>query len=611
MLREGSPAIRPEVSEETLRDVCAVLLDTEPPFDIDWARPASELSEDDRLLRLARVKAILPINNAIDEKLTHDATLENYIRLALKAAGDRDTIETLLGIIEYNLSTQPVGGEELAQQVFWIWSPVAEISGLYGYKSRLDDLAFSSMFPEEDSKIRAQYDKAALEADGGPLVTMSVQINNLLSEGLAGGVSHSLSARPKGNYSVWRKLQAERRESAELFDLLGFRVIIDGDEQTAMEQCYVAMGLVANAFESERSRFKDYIVDPKDTGYQSLHLTLYTSSGLPFELQVRTRAMHNFAESDGALSHQTYDATFKDTPGKITRVYAKIPRLYQWRNEATAYIGANNGLTEGVIGSDILFFRPDGNLYRANAGINALDASFKIHSHRALRTHEISRGGRPIRLTGRVYHGDSIDVDYWPDYPTQGSIFDRYRMVVTTDQARKALERGKRELSKDKFRTLGGEVVLEMVGNIGLEDPMSLLDEKDRRELADRAGAVDFDHLLELIGFGVPGMKAARIANYILKRCGIGPVVELKPTYEKHGFLSNKELLDSIVIPTVSGKVEFCVAGCCTERVAYGDNVIARPSRIDGTFKVHLAKCNNVRDLVGAVDCIWQEPSNP
>lgn len=600
-------SVTSRTSEQNLSafpELTTTLLDNTEPFGVDWKKPTLQLEESERLLRLARLKAILPPGNAVDEKTTHDATLENYIRLALDAAGDTNTIEKFLGHVQHTLETYPDEAQELAQQVFWIWSPVAEIAGMYNHKNNLEESAFKLLLPEEYAKTVAEYNRAILEGDSGPLRRIHQRIDHLLQDSLDERITFQVSSRAKSHYSVWRKLRTEDRE-AQLFDLLGFRVILDGDDSLATEQCYVAMASIAAEFEADKERLKDYISDPKATGYQSLHLAFYTPEGMPFEFQVRTRRMHEFAESDGALSHQTYEATFKEIPGKIQKSYFKIPRLYRWRNQATAYIRDHGGNTEGFLGDEILFFRSDGNLYKAPANTSALEASFRIHSRRALRTRRIVRNGKLYKYTAPIEHGDVLDIEYAPDYPSKAHQFDGLSRLVTAPHARAAIERGKRQALSEHYISLGRNVVVTMVGNIGLADPLAVLDEVDRHKLAERAGVPTFNDLLRMIGAGNVNGKPSRVASWILARSGFGNTVDIKLVPEALNTLGDDELLEHLVIPSEGGKLECRVAGCCQQKIHYGDPTIVRVSRLEGALKVHRENCNNIRTTENVIYCNW------
>lgn len=615
---------RPGVSEPSLREVSreqssppvqfveTLLTDLQPFEGVAWKTPAAELGEEERLERLARIKALLPPDNAIAEKTTHDVTLENYIRLALHAAGDRATLDTFLSRAHFVLENLPADEtQSLAQQVFWIWAPAAEVAGLYQHKVALEELAFQVLLPEEYAAVAASYDKERLEGNDGQLAHLSAEIEWLLQQTAEPGVTWQIAARPKSYYSVWRKLRSEDRTVAQLFDLIGIRVIIDGqgDEAKAVQQCYAVMVDAASLFESDRSRLKDYIETPKPNGYRSLHLTLYTPAGMPFELQLRTIAMHEAAETDSLLSHQGYDAAFKETPGKISRVYRKVPKVYRWRDEATALIQERGGDMGETLQDEVLFFREDGNLYRLPAGANMLDASFRIHNRRALRTRGIRTvDGQPLQFSRLIQLGDAITVECGPDYPTQAHRFDTLRVATNLPESHKAIERGRRTALAEQLQQQGRHIVLSMIGEVGVQDPFSLLTDEDKKTLIHRTGLPSFDKLLEIIGAGERSGKPSRIVRLIHTRLGIGDMVEPPLKERVLRAVDNQTVLNAIEVPGVDNVAHSCkVAGCCSERIIPGEAVVARASRLDddGALKVHRLACKNIRDTEDLLTCNW------
>lgn len=608
----------PEVEQEPLAvDLDAVLLDESLPFGVDWAQPAAHLSETARIIRLAHLKAILPPNNAIDEGTTHDATLENYIRLALQASGDRDTLDLFLSTVGQCLEKHPDSAQTLAQQVFWIWGPAAEIAGLYDHKTTLEDQAFKVLLPDEYDAISQSYTKEYLEAAGGVLQRTEDHIATLVGQALADPETpFELETRAKSYYSVWRKLQEEGRSEVDIFDLLGFRITIDGEDETAIPNCYIALAAVASRFESEKTRLKDYISNPKSNGYQSLHLTLYTATGMPFELQVRTRDMDERARLDGRISHQGYDASDKEVPGKIKQSFRTVPRLYSWRDEAAHHIRQRDGATQDVLGDDILFFRADGNLYRIARDSSAMDASFRIHSLRALRTKTIENQGKPISFGSTITHGMVLDIAYRPTQPVHREYYDNLAQVVSTKSAKKAIERGWREVVRVDLREAGRAIIKSMISDPEVvamlrerevQDPLMVLDDTDRRDLADRIGVSNFDALLEMVGVRNPNGKPTRVVNRILGRLGLGSVAEIKLDPEPRLIMSNTAILQSIIIPSTAEQPPCTVAGCCTERIQTGDPILVRPSRATGTFKLHREDCVNIRNHSDTISCSWRQ----
>lgn len=583
------------------------LLEASDVFAVDWSTPASDLSPQERLLRLASLNADLPPANAVEEHYTHDATLENYIRLALDACGDVKTLNKFLSQLTDVMISNKDEAQFLAQQAFWIWAPAAEIAGLYHQKTALEGAAFKILLPEEYEKIAASYDREALEAAGGLLEKTQAIIRRLVYDALPSGTKFRLEPRAKSDYSVWRKLRDEGRSMAQLFDLLGFRVIIEGNEdEVAIAACYEALWAVGGAYKSEASRLKDYIRNPKATGYQSLHQTFYTEAGVPFELQVRTSSMHERAENDANMSHKSYDAAFKETPGKIKRGYSGVPKLYRWRDEATASIIDNDGSTEHVLDGRILFFRPDGNMYNMESSATAIDASFRIHSRRALRTKRVEQDGRTLGFEKPVRHGSVIEVVHAINYPTDKATFDRFYLAAKTSRTRSAIKNGWRKVERDAYIKTAKEMIMSDVSDLGLDDPLSLFTSAELLGIAQTLGVPSFEHMLVLIGSEAGSGKRGRIEHNIRKKLGLIPdrkkgKYEAKPT----NFLTDEEILDGLTISSDDSGVDCAVSGCCSGQIKFGDELIARVSRTEAAFKIHLADCNNVQTRIGTIACEW------
>lgn len=583
-----------------------VLLDPTPPFDVDWRVSARLLDEDSRLIRLARVKALLPADNAMEHHSTHDATLENYIRLALQATGDRETLSRFLETVMHTLDSERPDTELLAQQIFWIWGPVADIAGLHRMKVDLEERAFAIAMPEECARIREVYEATDAESMQTFLEDTRQLILEAAQSAIPGLTLEDVSGRPKTYYGIWRKHQG-REEDYTISDFMGFRVVVDGaTEEEAVERCYAVAGEVCAYFEMDPDRFKNYIAQPKANGYRSLHLTLYNEQGRPIELQIRTRAMHEAAESEGEISHLLYDAAYKVVPGKIFQHYRRIPKLYSWREVAARRIQESSGSTE-ILGGQILFFRTDGNLYLIEeTGATALDGAFRIQSERALRASAIYINGKLAEFSDPLSFGDLVDVQYREDYPTDPLYVGAMKGSTLTERAHKAIERARRQLLRDELITRGKEVVLEKLGsNFGLKDLFSVLNGTDRRYLAKRAGVSSLEDLLFIIGNGNKSGKPTRIANLIRARLGMEDIAEIKPMPENASTVDDKELLALIHIPHLGGEPECRVAGCCSHQIVVGDEVVARPLRSEGKMSLHRIDCANVRDYPGLVQCIW------
>ncbi len=601
--RLGPPSIELSPDHQAL---AACLLDPTPPFGTDWQTPAHEMRLQERLFRLATLKAILPEANAEKEKFTHDRTLENYIRLALHSAGDRGTLDTFMQHVKATLEAGGEGVEMLAQQVFWIWAPVAEIADLEAHKSQLEDSALRVLKPDDYDQLERDYQ--AIDLNHGLLIDTRREIGELIdSLGIVEEFSYELQYRSKSKYSAWRKRQLEKREDTEIFDLMGFRIVIDGgDESMAIGQCRYILSAMEEYFESSPEWRFDFIAHPKPNGYQSLHQTFTLPTGQSFELQLRTRAMHDQAKTGGNLTHQAYDAMHKVVPGKIRRNFVKVPKLYRWRDEAALFIQEHGGSSEGILGDSILFFRDDGNLYQVAAGATVLDASFAVHSRRALKTRTITRDGRPTEFSDTVNHGDCLNIRYNNRYPTDVTRLNRHRFIMVTRTGQTAIEKYKRRLQADQLQSLGRQVISEMLTDLEMDDPLSVLSEKDLATLAQGAGMPSFEKLLEIIGDGQKNGKPGRIANLVRIRSGL-PQTIVRERTNMQTPLSDRQVLEHVRVPNRNAAPICRVAGCCSGEIRLEDQVIARPSELHvGVMQLHRTDCNNVTSLEGSIACEWE-----
>jgi GTP pyrophosphokinase len=601
--RFGPPSTEQSPDHQAVEQL---LLEPTAPFAIDWQTPAHELRLPERLSRLAGLKAMLPGDNAEKEKVTHDQTLENYIRLALDSAGDRSTIDTFLHHVEATLESDKDDVQMLAQQAFWIWAPVAEVADLGDHKARLEDVALRVLRPSDYHQLERDFQ--AISPEQGLLKNTREEIEEVIdSLDIPPQFSYELQNRSKSKYSAWRKIQLEERDNAQIFDLMGFRVIIDGgDESMAIGQCRYILGAMEEYFESSPEWRMDYIASPKPNGYQSLHQTFTLPTGQSFELQLRTRAMHDQTKTGGALTHQAYDAMHKVVPGKVRRTFVKVPKLYRWRDEATLFMQEHGGRTEGILGDNILFFKDDGNLYLLANDATALDASYAVHSRRALKTRTIKRNGQPIEFSDTVNHGDCLGLLYHNQYPTDVSRLDRQRLIMATRNGRTAIEKYKRRLQADKLRSIGHGVISEMLPDLQIDDPLALLSEDDRSKLARGAGMPSFEKLLEIIGDGQKNGKPGRIANLIRVRSGISPIIDRERTAEKTP-LSDKQVLEHIRLPNRDASPICRIAGCCSGAIRLDDPVFARPSELHhGVMQLHRTDCNNVTNLEEGILCEWE-----
>ena len=230
------------------------------------------------------------------------AQAENFRKMLLAMARDVRVILIKLADRLHNMRTldamRPDKQGRIAQETLDIYAPIANRLGLNHLYQELEDLAFEHLHPTRYKVI-----EKAVKAARGNRREVVDKIKAAIEAKLAAcQIQAHIYGREKHLYSVYRKMQEKHLAFSEVFDIYGFRVIVED-----ARACYIALGALHSLYKPIPGKFKDYIAIPKPNGYQSLHTTLFGPFGAPVEVQIRTQEMHRIAEA-GVASHWLYKA---------------------------------------------------------------------------------------------------------------------------------------------------------------------------------------------------------------------------------------------------------------------------------------------------------------
>ena len=247
-----------------------------------------------------------------------------------------------------------------------IYAPLAHRLGMQKIKWELEDTSLRYLCPVEYDQIMAYLDSHRLESDRF-MESIRERIAQRLS---AVDIRCSISGRVKHVYSIFRKMRAQGKTVEELYDLYAFRVIVD-----SIPDCYNVLGHIHEMFNLVPGRFKDYISTPKPNGYQSLHTTVIGSEGIPFEVQIRTKEMHETAEY-GIAAHWKYKQGIESGSEKD---FEWIRRLLedQQDTDAEEYV---HSLKVDMFDDEVFVFTPKGRVISLPAGSTPIDFAYAIHS---------------------------------------------------------------------------------------------------------------------------------------------------------------------------------------------------------------------------------------
>ena len=250
---------------------------------------------------------------------------ETYRKLLLSVARDARVIIIKLADRLHNMRTLDWMPEDkkriIAQETRDIYAPLAHRFGMAKVRWELEDLAFKYLEPDEYRTLARQVSTRRGEREE-LIAQMALPLKERFD--IAGLHDADVSGRPKHLWSIWKKMQKRNKPYEEIFDLLAIRVLVD-----SIPDCYHALGVIHEKWKPVQERIKDYIAQPKSNGYQSLHTTVFGPGRQLFEIQIRTREMHQTADY-GIAAHWLYKEGSKE-PGDLDRHLAWFRQVLEFQ----------------------------------------------------------------------------------------------------------------------------------------------------------------------------------------------------------------------------------------------------------------------------------------
>jgi GTP pyrophosphokinase len=314
---------------------------------------------------------------------------------------------------------------EYAKRVMGIYSPIAEYVGLHYFKKRLDDIAFSILFPEEASKLKEDFEKQ--EKDEIKAVTLvkseieeMLQINNIKD--------YEIQGRIKSLYSTYLKIK--RKKVDNIGDRVGIRILTD-----TVTSCYTILGLLHARYKYLPDEFDDYISTPKANGYRSIQTTMKWKNKITVEVQIRTRQMHEFNEF-GPASHIAYKLG-KNNEGGMGIEWVKD--LVKWQKSDN---NVNNYKIK-VLSRYVYVFTPKGDTIQLPKEATALDFAYRIHTDVGDHCLGAKINNKMVRIDQKLNSGDVVEIlltknknvcKNWLDIVTTGFAKEHIRKMTSESE---------------------------------------------------------------------------------------------------------------------------------------------------------------------------------
>src|SRR6476469_8247154 len=518
---------------------------------------------------------------AIPFSSSEERQAENFRKMLLAMVDDIRVILVKLADRLHNMRTLHHLPEErrikIAQETRDIYAPIANRLGMSKVKNELEELSFRYLEPQAYEGLRSKVD-ARRRATEGLIEQLRTNIISKLNEAAVPFLE--IDGRIKRLWSINQKLKKQRIELDQVYDFIALRIITN-----SVKDCYAALGIIHQTWSPVPGRIKDFIAMPRPNGYQSLHTSVISDRGFPFEVQIRTEEMHRLAE-EGIAAHWKYKEG-RVGAQRDEQYFQWLRQLLEWQQEVRDPQEFLSNLKIDLYPEEVYTFTPRGTVKVLPKGATAIDFAYAIHTDVGHQCVGARVNGRMVPLRTRLKNGDIVEIIRnaahkpsrdWLNFAVTSRARNKIKHLIQVEEKARAVELGRRVFDKEARRYgLNGTKLLE--GDIS-------------KVLAEFAAA-KADDLMAQIGYG----KVA--PRLVLDK--IVPQDQLKEQAPENAVLSAvKRVLRSGAEPDrikVRGADDVMVfrAKCCNP--IRGEKIVGYITRGKGV-SVHSANCPNVVNLM-------------
>ncbi|WP_299368121.1 bifunctional (p)ppGpp synthetase/guanosine-3',5'-bis(diphosphate) 3'-pyrophosphohydrolase [uncultured Tateyamaria sp.] len=373
---------------------------------------------------------------------------ENFRKLFMAMSKDMRVILVKLSDRLHNMRTiksmRPDKQTQKARETMDIFAPLAGRMGMQWMREELEDLAFKVLNPDARSSIIRRF--ITMQRETGDVIQKIT--GDMRHELDAAGVEAEVFGRAKKPYSIWRKMQEKDQSFSRLSDIYGFRIITGSEED-----CYRTLGAIHQRWRAVPGRFKDYISQPKTNGYRSIHTTVSGRDGKRVEVQIRTRQMHDVAET-GVAAHWSYrDGVRSQNPFAVdpAKWIAQLTEQFDGEDDHEDFLEA---VKLEMYSDQVFCFTPKGEVVKLPKGATPIDFAYAIHTRIGNACVGAKVDNMRVPLWTRIKNGQSVDIITAEGQMPQATWLE----IATTGKAKTAIRRSLREADRERFITLGREL---------------------------------------------------------------------------------------------------------------------------------------------------------
>ncbi len=392
---------------------------------------------------------------AIPFSSSEERQAENFRKMLLAMVDDIRVIMVKLADRLHNMRTIGHLPDErrnrIAQETLDIYAPIANRLGMSKVKNELEELSFKALEPRAFESLATKVE-ARRKQMAGAVEEIRQTIVARLEE--AQVPVKQIDGRIKRLYSVFLKLRRQKIELEQVYDLVAFRIVTE-----SVKDCYAALGIIHQTWSPIPGRIKDFIAMPRPNGYQSLHTSVISDRGLPFEVQIRTEEMHRIAE-EGIAAHWKYKEG-RSGSSNDEQYFRWLRQLLEWQQEVRDPHEFIQNLKIDLYPEEVYCFTPRGEVKALPRGATPVDFAYAIHTDIGNQCVGARVNGAMVPLRHRLKNGDIVEIITqaghkpsrdWMNFLATSRARQKVRHYIQAEEKARSIELGKRLFEKEARR---------------------------------------------------------------------------------------------------------------------------------------------------------------
>jgi GTP diphosphokinase / guanosine-3',5'-bis(diphosphate) 3'-diphosphatase len=519
--------------------------------------------------------------SAITFSSSEERQAENVRKMLLAMVDDIRVILVKLADRLHNMRTLHHLPEErrikIAQETRDIYAPIANRLGMSKIKNELEELAFKFLEPSAYEALRTHVERRR-RATEGMIEDLKKTVSAKLAEAQIPVIE--IDGRIKRLFSIHQKLKRQKIELDQVYDLVALRIVTQ-----SVKDCYGALGIIHQTWSPVPGRIKDFIAMPRPNGYQSLHTSVISDRGMPFEVQIRTADMHRTAE-EGIAAHWKYKEG-RVGAGRDEQYFVWLRQLLEWQQEVRDPQEFLQNLKIELYPEEVYIFTPRGEVKALPRDATPVDFAYAIHTDVGHQCVGARVNGKMVPLRARLRNGDIVEI-----VTTAGHKPSRdWLNFAVTSRARNKIKHFIHAEEKERSLELGRKLFDKEAKRYGL-NLKQLTDPETMSRVLTEYGMGKADELYIALGYGKLSPKNV-LAKFV-------PQEELKEAPPEGSIASVVRRVlggaddDKITVHGIDDLMVFR-ARCCNP--IRGEKIVGYITRGKGV-SVHSATCSNVLNLL-------------